>query len=236
MISQKTIQLLASKWQTTELNVVREFIQHRFLNYLYQQAEADRILFKGGTALRILYQSPRFSEDLDFSSFNLKFENWEDSIARVLVEMEREKLSLSIKESKETTGGGIFDFGFNIFDMKPTLKLNIVSKPMARGELILVHTPLTEPYSVYSLNSNDLVKEKLQALLSRSKIRDYFDLYYILRARLAIKKVVENKKELLIKVGEFKNNFKELETLLPKSYFPLLKNFKEILLKELERL
>ena len=27
--------------------------------------------FKGGTALRIIFKSPRFSEDLDFSAYNI---------------------------------------------------------------------------------------------------------------------------------------------------------------------
>ena len=48
-------------------NIVREYFQNVFLAKLYTLSEAEKMLFKGGTALRILYGSPRFSEDLDFS-------------------------------------------------------------------------------------------------------------------------------------------------------------------------
>lgn len=42
----------------------------------YQEKEAEAILFKGGTALRLIYQSPRFSEDLDFSGFKISGFGW----------------------------------------------------------------------------------------------------------------------------------------------------------------
>lgn len=37
----------------------------------YEKEESSNILFKGGTALKIVYGSPRFSEDLDFSGTKL---------------------------------------------------------------------------------------------------------------------------------------------------------------------
>lgn len=61
MISEEEIQRLASKYQTSEGNIRREYFQHLFLSYFYQQPKAADIFFKGGTALRLLYQSPRFS-------------------------------------------------------------------------------------------------------------------------------------------------------------------------------
>ena len=39
-----------------------------FLNYLYKEKLAEKIYFKGGTCLHLFYNSPRFSEDLDFST------------------------------------------------------------------------------------------------------------------------------------------------------------------------
>lgn len=68
MIADHVLKSLATKFQTTELNVRREYCQHLFLSYFYQQPLTDHIYFKGGTALRTLYNSPRFSEDLDFSA------------------------------------------------------------------------------------------------------------------------------------------------------------------------
>ncbi len=68
MITVETIEKLARQSQMSVFpNVVREYFQHVFLSKLYVLPESEQLLFKGGTALRIVYGSPRFSEDLDFS-------------------------------------------------------------------------------------------------------------------------------------------------------------------------
>ena len=71
MINSATIRKLAIAQQTTELNIAREFAQHLFLSGFYQNVGSEHVLFKGGTALRLVYGSPRFSEDLDFSGFGV---------------------------------------------------------------------------------------------------------------------------------------------------------------------
>src|SRR3972149_11866958 len=68
MISRQLITELATKLQKIEENIAREYCQHLFLSYFYKKEEATKIACKGGTALRILFKSPRFSEDLDFSA------------------------------------------------------------------------------------------------------------------------------------------------------------------------
>ena len=70
MIEKRQIQKLTERWQTTTDNVVREYFQQLFLSYLYREKGSDSLLFNGGTALRIIWQNPRFSEDLDFSGVN----------------------------------------------------------------------------------------------------------------------------------------------------------------------
>src|SRR3990170_3407353 len=46
--------------------VVREFWEIIILKGLFDSPESKSLIFKGGTALRLVYGSPRFSEDLDF--------------------------------------------------------------------------------------------------------------------------------------------------------------------------
>ena len=71
MISNQFIKDTSTKWQTSEQNVRREYIQHLFLSHFYRHSDSDKIYFKGGTALRIIYRSPRFSEDLDLAQLLL---------------------------------------------------------------------------------------------------------------------------------------------------------------------
>src|SRR3989338_1779982 len=71
MLSLESLREFTKKYQTKETNVLREYVQHLFLSSLYRFPGSERLLFKGGTALRIIYQSPRFSEDLDFTGQNI---------------------------------------------------------------------------------------------------------------------------------------------------------------------
>ena len=49
------------------LNKTREFMQALCLKIMSERGWFDRVAFLGGTALRMLFQLRRFSEDLDFS-------------------------------------------------------------------------------------------------------------------------------------------------------------------------
>lgn len=52
---------------TDRLNILREYIQALILRSLHESQAFTSIAFVGGTALRFLFNLPRFSEDLDFS-------------------------------------------------------------------------------------------------------------------------------------------------------------------------
>src|SRR3989338_4633161 len=102
MISEIQIKNLVNKFQTTEVNIRREYIQHLFLSYFYQDKDAFKILFKGGTALRLIYNSPRFSEDLDFSCPFATLAQIEKPIEETLISIEREGIKVNLGESKVT--------------------------------------------------------------------------------------------------------------------------------------
>lgn len=48
--------------------ILREYLQHKLLQLIYDSPYADRFTFLGGTCLRIVHGNQRFSEDLDFDS------------------------------------------------------------------------------------------------------------------------------------------------------------------------
>lgn len=59
--------LSSANSQKQALNWMREYLQARILAILQEQGAMIPCAFHGGTALRFLYQLPRYSEDLDFS-------------------------------------------------------------------------------------------------------------------------------------------------------------------------
>jgi predicted nucleotidyltransferase component of viral defense system len=59
---------IAARSGDQKLNILREYLQNEILFILQTSRFADSLLFVGGTALRFLYGTGRFSEDLDFSA------------------------------------------------------------------------------------------------------------------------------------------------------------------------
>lgn len=238
MITQEQIKKLAIKYQSTQLNVEREYFQHLFLSYFYQQPQAEKIYFKGGTALRIIYSSPRFSEDLDFSAKKINIRDIEQALVNTLNEIEKENINVAIKEAKTTSGGYLASIVFEASGTQPILIEIEISLRQAKsnGDAIAIGNNLTPPYTIFSLSLQQLVDEKIQALLSRKKPRDFYDLYFILRSNL----LPASKKGILSKVlktlRQTNVNFeKELKQFLPKTHWVLIRDFKQALEREIQR-
>jgi predicted nucleotidyltransferase component of viral defense system len=54
-----------------------EYLQHELLDSIFKEKASAALSFIGGTAIRLLYQNTRFSEDLDFDNFGLSFAEFE---------------------------------------------------------------------------------------------------------------------------------------------------------------
>jgi len=247
MITRQFITSLATKYQTTEENLVREYCQHLFLSYFYKKTGSEKIVFKGGTALRIIFNSPRFSEDLDFSAINgeiITCPQINKLVDETLNDISKEGIQCE-KEIKHGTQGKTSGGYFAIiklktleFDSEIRLQISFRNPKQVERNDTLVQSDFTPPYVVTFLTESILVSEKIQALLERKKPRDFFDLYFILRHPALIKYIPrkgELKNKLLDALVEADNLEKELKFFLPISLQnTVLKDFKERLKKEIE--
>jgi predicted nucleotidyltransferase component of viral defense system len=237
MISEDFIKTLAKKYQTSELNVRREYFQHLFLSYFYQQSKAKNIFFKGGTALRLIYNSPRFSEDLDFNSTSINYKELEVLLLDTLSQVEKENIPFNLKEAKKTTGGFLAVIGFGTDKQPVDIQIEIsLRKEEKKGEAIAISSDFVPPYNIISVTEKQLVFEKLRALLSRKKARDFYDLYFIIRSRLTLPHKKDLFQESLKTLKNSNINFeKELKLFLPKSHWAIIRNFKQTLEKEIQK-
>jgi len=237
MIANAALQALATKLQTTELNVRREYFQHLFLSYFYQQPLTDRIYFKGGSALRMLYHSPRFSEDLDFSSAVTDIQALEEAILETLAAIARENITPDIAESKTTTGGYLAIVTLRTDHDALAIQLEIsLREGEKRGEAVMIASDFIPAYMVVALLREQLVDEKIQALLSRRKARDFYDLYFILRANLLPAQRRDVLSPAMETLRQSRIDFEEeLKEFLPRSHWAIIRDFPAILEREIER-
>jgi len=246
MITRQFIADTATKYQTTEGNVAREYCQHLFLSYFYKKPKSEKVLFKGGTALRLIFKSPRFSEDLDFSAINsgtITISEINELIESVMADMKNEGIECEKKVNPgtqgETTGGyfAIIKMKMLEFDSEIRLQISFRSPNEAISSTTLAQNDFIAPYVMIYLTESLLVSEKIQALLERKKPRDFFDLYFILRSNSLVKfipKTPNLKNQLIEIINQEKGVENELKIFLPVSYQTLLKDFKDRLQKEIE--
>src|SRR3990167_10233420 len=68
MISKDQINEFSKRLAIDEFTIIREYIQVVFLSIFYSTPKSQKVYFKGGTAIRLLLKSSRFSEDLNFTT------------------------------------------------------------------------------------------------------------------------------------------------------------------------
>lgn len=229
---------MTQKQQTTELNVWREYCQHIFLMHLYRHPHADTLYFKGGTALRLLYNSPRFSEDLDFSSSNLTASRIEDCIAATMENVQREGISLELHEATQTTGGYLAVIEYRLLGQPVRIKLEISFRLGEKhGTFATVVNEYTLPYTLVQLEQSQLIGEKLNATLTRKKPRDFYDIYFILRSRLLpleLRHKLPAVLEALTTVSEIRFD-RELREFLPHNHWAILRGLRKSIEQEIFR-
>lgn len=70
--------------------LLREYLQCKILELLFESPYASKFAFLGGTCLRIVHNNQRFSEDLDFDNFDLSEKDFEAVSQIILTGLERQ--------------------------------------------------------------------------------------------------------------------------------------------------
>jgi predicted nucleotidyltransferase component of viral defense system len=248
MISQEAIRKLARQYHVPEHpNIVREYFQHLFLSEFYKLEDSSHLLFKGGTALRIVYQSPRFSEDLDFTMTGVPKHRQkiliEHLFADALTAVERTGVMVTLGPKLGPTSGGYYgDATFRIYDYEPvTVAINISARDGrgVKGEVDTIASDFIPAYSVLHLSQEELVSEKIfGALLNRGKARDFYDLYFIMRRGMlspAQKKALGKVQKKILDMAQKVSFQSELSVFLPADQQKIIRGFPKTLADELSR-
>ncbi len=170
---------------------VGEFLQHLVLQSLYRHGAFKQLAFTGGTALRLLHHTDRYSEDLDFSRVHPKGFEFRSLLDRVAVDLKLQNLKgeSHLNEGKTVAKADLrFPGLLNAMGLSPlkeeklTVKVEVDKSPPKGGvvEIALVTTPVSYTVSTFDLPS--LFATKLHALFFRRwvKGRDYYDLVWFL--------------------------------------------------------
>jgi predicted nucleotidyltransferase component of viral defense system len=181
-----------------KINKTREFLQILCLKIMFDRGVFDNLAFVGGTALRILYDLKRYSEDLDFSLILQKGYSFGNMLKELTYELEKNglKVEATKKETKIVHSSMIKFPGLlnelrisDIKEQKLSIKLEIDTNPPKGWGLQT--SPVTESFvfAVKHFDLPSLFATKLHACFFRRYIkgRDFYDLIWYLG-----KKVIPN--------------------------------------------
>jgi predicted nucleotidyltransferase len=171
--------------------MLREYLQYKILEIIFDSTYHNKLCFMGGTCLRIVHGNTRFSEDLDFDNVTMGIQEFESLSGHIRLELTKQGYDT---ETKTIAAGAfhchvkfpgiLFSEGLSAYKEEKIL-IQIDTEPQAFNY---------EPDS-FILNKFDvftsikttppdlLTAQKLFALLNRKrkKGRDFFDLVFLLK-------------------------------------------------------
>ncbi len=195
-MDQITAASLANKQEIDAYTILREYIQIRFLDIFFRVVKPKTIFFKGGTALRLLYGSERFSEDLDFTVPSK--ENPFKLAKQTMLRLKSEIADISIKQM-DTLAGASAKISLNGFSPNQplTIKLDFSLREhvlMPQVAAVKNNTPVAGVSLVDALSKEEILAEKIRAVINRKKGRDLYDLWYLLHTETLIERDLIEKK------------------------------------------
>jgi predicted nucleotidyltransferase component of viral defense system len=176
-------------------NATREYLQARILGALQRAGAMIPLAFHGGTALRFLYNSQRYSEDLDFALEQARESyDFRAYLKAVRTALTAEGYAVELKVSDRKVvhsafvrfAGLLNELGLSPFrDEVLAVKIEVDTNPPAGAGLATTVIRRHVPLQLQHHDRATLLAGKLHAILQRpyTKGRDIYDLLWYLSDR-----------------------------------------------------
>ena len=204
--------------------LLREYLQYKILDLIFSSSYGSKMVFMGGTDLRIVHGNNRFSEDLDFDNFGLTEKEFEEVSQVVKSGLELEGLQVEMQNiykgayhCKIKLPRILTENNLSVMDTEKLLIL-IDTAPQNFG--YQPETVTLDKFDVFTLINSVpleiLFSQKIYASLNRkrAKGRDFFDMLFLMS-----KKIKPNYDYLQQKIGI--SNSKDLKEKLLQEYSKL---------------
>lgn len=178
----------------------QEIFEIEILEWLKNKRFLNKLIFGGGTMLRLCYGLPRYSVDLDF---------WLYRVGNIEVFFNELKNKLSNDYEITDSFNKFYTLLFEIKDAKFPRKLKIEIRKTSE-KFNFQNTIAFSKYSnkqvlVRALTLEQAMQNKIKSFLDRKEIRDLFDVEFLLKKGINL----NASKEQLEKIKKLINSFKK---------------------------
>ena len=191
----------------------KDYLQHLVLSRIAKRVGKE-LVFKGGTALQKTFGLPRYSEDLDFTkNGELDVQALLEAVAADLgkeypVRIERlrgigENFRLLVQGPLSRSPRGMAAS----IRVEVSLRNDLLRPPVVRT-VVPPYSGLL-PYTLLTMDPEEILAEKVRALLSRKKARDLYDLWFLLRKGVRFERGLVERKAAVTDAAFSARAFKE---------------------------
>lgn len=209
--------------QRFERAILREYLQYKILQVIFDSHHAARLSFLGGTALRIVHGSTRFSEDIDLDMFGLEWAEFEEVMDRVQRYLKLEGFLVEVKNVRRGAyhchlrfPGLLYQQGLSPF---PDEKILVQVDTAAQGYSYKPDIRLLNKFDVFTeirvTPLPVLLSQKIFTAVNRGRPtgRDFYDItvlagrtkpeYGFLAEKMAVHTPEELKRDLSSRIADY---------------------------------
>lgn len=169
--------------------ILVEYLQHEILDSIFKQKGSENLSFMSGTAIRIVYGSARFSEDLDFDNFGLSFSNFNQILGEVIRDMQNKGFELEFRTIEKGAYHCYIKFPeilkSNNLPSQPQEKILVRIDTVRKKRFFEPRQHILDDFDVYRrilVNPIDiLLSQKIITIIERKreKGRDFYDTSFL---------------------------------------------------------
>ncbi len=216
MISRSELREISKRTALHLYQQEKDYLIKLFLFNYFRRYEGA--VFKGGTCLRYLYGTDRFSDTLDLN-LTIPPEQFKDEVNSIMGEFDKLGIENGFIKEELFEGSYTCEIWFHgpLFEGTSQTQNKFRVDAGERGGTLLdpIWTLIDSEYPetrkkflVQVMDERELFAEKLITLLTRSKGRDLYDVWFLLKSgKTSHPELIENKLEMILKEYGLKDEF-----------------------------
>ncbi|MBI2870681.1 MAG: nucleotidyl transferase AbiEii/AbiGii toxin family protein [Candidatus Omnitrophica bacterium] len=168
------------------------------LEALHSEGALKPLVFGGGTMLRLCHELPRYSVDLDFWFVKrLEYGIFFKKMLRIL----SNRYEMTDHKSKRFTL--LFEFRSGMYHRRMKIEIRKEMAKQGIEERIAFSKYGSRQVLVKTLSLEEMARRKVEAALTRSELRDYFDLEFLIKKGIKPEVSNQDRKALISHIHQF---------------------------------
>jgi predicted nucleotidyltransferase component of viral defense system len=171
-------------------SMLREYLQYKTLEVLFDSSFGNHLSFMGGTAIHILHGNNRFSEDLDFDNLGLLPNDFKEIVSQIVKRLSLQGYNIESKVVMKKAFRAYLKFSEILYENRITkhkhekLSIQIDTEPQnfqySKDQFILNKFDVFQRINAVPIDL--LLSQKILCIFSRPRLmgRDFYDILFLL--------------------------------------------------------